>query len=474
MVQVIGQNRTKPLSKGQQTAKGIGEAFETGKEYLQQYYQRQLMENENEAINKNYGINLTGITNPEARQQILINELQYGRKMKQAEASGKVPLTKNRSEDFLNQITRKPQQELPEFQTPGKNIPIPNQEPQNIEEVPYKLSKNRNKKNIPFSSIPQSETSGIKRPVFTPEQVFEEGHRIAEENRSNGVPMTDVEGVQQAQLVNSENRIYNADVDSDIKARQEAQIGYGNLAVEKLGNVYPNATDEEKALFRKKGQEIAEEVGNNEAKIDARLADEAKNLKNNISNVLKSPTAERLFNAPWRKVQGESRTFDQRSKDIRLKLEPILKEGLYPLARDLVSQLGYYPEEIERIVSNLSENANKSVAQLPKMNKIYESQSSKGKYGQWEEKFSDASYEKIKNNINQTFKNDPNVNLLLLRKAYEEKNVDWKTFKDILDEGILEGQIKLSPEQYYFKDNIDSPPLNNLDIILEGLNIKGR
>jgi hypothetical protein len=406
---------------------------------------------------------------PELRNQIVASELQYGRKKKQAEASGNVNFLPKKDNNFSEEINRTEKKSLPDFQSPGKYAPL--YENNNELEEP-KIIKNNPK--IPFSSYPQPETTGEKRQIYTPEQLFDEGHRIAEEYRKNGIPMTDNEGVQQAQIVNNENRLYNNDVDKDILARQNAQIGYGKLAVEKLTNVYPNATDEEKALFQKKGQEIAEEIGNDESKINSRLVQEAKNLKNNMKNVLDSPSAERLFNAPWRLIQGTSKTFDQRAKDLRIKLKPILDEGLYPLARDLVSQLGYYPEEIEQVVSNLSENAHKTVAQLPKMKKIHESLSGQGKYGRFDVKFSENQKEQIKDNIYKTFQSDPSVNLLLLRKAYEDKNVDWQTFKDIVDEGILDGQIKLTPEQYYFKDNIDNPPLKNLDVILEGLNIKGR
>jgi hypothetical protein len=75
MVQVIGQNRTKPLSKGQQIAKGVGEAVETGKQYLQNYYQRQQMEKENEFVKKNLGVDLSGVTHPETRQQLMVEAL---------------------------------------------------------------------------------------------------------------------------------------------------------------------------------------------------------------------------------------------------------------------------------------------------------------------------------------------------------------------------------------------------------------
>jgi hypothetical protein len=75
MVQVIGQGRVKPLSKSQQFAQGLGQAVETGKEYLHQYQQKHQTEQENEAVKKNLGIDISYIREPETRRALIVESL---------------------------------------------------------------------------------------------------------------------------------------------------------------------------------------------------------------------------------------------------------------------------------------------------------------------------------------------------------------------------------------------------------------
>lgn len=79
MVQVIGQGRTKPLSKKQQNFQQLGQAVETGKQYLQNYQQKQQqqqqMQQENEAVKQNLGLDLSGITDPETRNKLIVEGL---------------------------------------------------------------------------------------------------------------------------------------------------------------------------------------------------------------------------------------------------------------------------------------------------------------------------------------------------------------------------------------------------------------
>jgi hypothetical protein len=79
MVQVIGQGRTKPLSKSQINAQGFAQAVEKGGQFLQQYQQqkqqKQQMQQENEAVKQNLGIDISGHTDPELRQKLIVEGL---------------------------------------------------------------------------------------------------------------------------------------------------------------------------------------------------------------------------------------------------------------------------------------------------------------------------------------------------------------------------------------------------------------
>ena len=61
-----------------------------------------------------------------------------------------------------------------------------------------------------------------------------------------------------------------------------------------------------------------------------------------------------------------------------------------------------------------------------------------------------------------------------MRKAFEEKGVDWNEFKDALNELELNKEIKLEADQETQRHFLDSPPLSNLGKILKGLNIIGK
>ena len=77
-------------------------------------------------------------------------------------------------------------------------------------------------------------------------------------------------------------------------------------------------------------------------------------------------------------------------------------------------------------------------------------------------------------NLGQVLQNDPSANLILLRKAYEDRGVDWNSFKDVIDQMTLNGQFKPDPEQIKAMELLDNPPLDRLDAILHHFKFTGR
>jgi len=420
--------------------------------------EKQELYKENEAIKKNLGLDLSGISNPQVRQQMIADELIYGRKKRQAEATQDVDYGFTPSETQSRDLFQLP--EFGETREKGKLFSRKDQE-----------------KGI--GNIPQPETEGVKRHVFTPEQVLQKGKQIAAQTRATGSPMSDLEGYAIAQQMNEDNKNYNTSVEGDVQQRVGAQRQYGNIAVEKLRKVMPNATDEQEAIFKKKGEEAASQ-STSEANIEKGLAQEAVKFKNSIANVKKSIGPKRLFSQIKQTLLGTDREFDKKKNDIRIKLKPLLDEGLYDTSRNLLSELGYHPEERESIISDLGESSKKILTQLPKMKK---SQFEKGEADALQfggpasfpkPHFSEQSKEQIKTNMSQVISADPAVNLILLRKAYEDKGVDWQTFKDNLNDLIIEGQFKMNDDQFNNLDRLDEPPLDNLDQLLYGMKLIGR
>lgn len=447
MVQIIQSHRQKSPSVAQ---KLVGGALQGGMSALEKY---QNMKNENKGIERTTGLDLSGIQDSNTRNQLIADQLAYGRKWKQAQGTANIDYGLENTEE--NKIQGKKPQEF---------------------EV-------TNNEKLGMGNIPQPETTGQKRQLFTPEEVYSRGAALAAQYREKGTPMSDQEGIQIAREQNQENKAYNQEVESDLKQRVETQRTYGNKAVEKLESVYPEANDEIKSLFKRKGEEAAE-ANISEAAIEGNLSQEARKFKNTLANVKKSIEPKRLLTGIKQALLGTGREFEEARNGMRVKLAPLLDEGLYDTARNLLSELGYHPEERESIISDLGEGSKKIVNSLPKMNKeairphkikngLVHYENGETSFST-EKQYSPKQLETIQDNIKQSFKADPTANLVLLRKAYEGKDVDWKIFDNTLNDAILNGEIKLTDDQFNQLDTISQPPLNNLEKILHGLNLIGR
>lgn len=319
-------------------------------------------------------------------------------------------------------------------------------------------------------NLPQPETAGTKRKVLSPEEIIAEGKRIAEEQtRLTGQPTSVLEGIKTAVQLNDLNKDYNASVEADIAQRVESQRQYGDIAVQKLEKLLPQATDEQKSFFKRKGEEAAGQF-KSEGDIERYLSAEARKFKNTLSNIKNSIPAQRLSQKFVRNILGDSRDAKKTRDDINLKLQPLLKEGLYDTSRNLLSELGYHPEEREAIITDLGEYAKKSLASIPSLKgplKI-------GPGGTLEQPLTPQQFDTFQDSLNDIMKNDPNTNLILLRKAYEDKGVDWRTFKDALNDLVDSGEVQLNDDQFNHLDILDNPPLNRLEKILHGLQLIGR
>jgi hypothetical protein len=448
MVQILPAiQRPRKKSFGEQLSAGVGSALDV---YEEHYYR----EKENEAL-KAKGVDLSGIRDPHTRSQVLAQELQEGKRSKLANAS-----------IGANEDLNYSRKEMPEFNTGIKKQPI------DLDDI---TQKNR-------GSIPQTETSGEKVPVLSPNQLKQKAIETARFLTESGSP-TSVEQAYQQQLVeNNERQLHNDRVDADKTRVINAQKEYGNKAVEKLLNVLPNANDEQIALFRKKGQEAAMD-GEDEARIDRTMAEDARKYKNTIANVKRSLGPERFGST--QSILGKSRDSEKKRLDLRLKLSPLLDEGQFDTARNLLSELGYGPEERESIITDLPESARKSIAEFPKLDKKGKSfppvTSGKFKFDapksslfEMPTEYTTEQKQLIDTVVSDTLKNDPSTNLILFRSALGNKNVDWSAFKDALNKGIIEGTINLNDDQFNHLELLDEPPLDNLDKILHGLNLIGK
>jgi len=322
-------------------------------------------------------------------------------------------------------------------------------------------------------NLPQAATTGVKQPVASNQQLLKWSKDYAAQKTAAGIPTKPAEAYEELKAINADNQEANKLVEQERKERVASQREYGQIAENKLSNIMPDAGDEEKAYIKKQVEQLAGENAS-EADIERLASAEARKYKNMISKVSQDIPASRIYNRPFQNLMGTSKSAESARNDLKLKVKPLLDAGLYDKARKVLGERGYYPEEREMIITNLGEGSLKALSDFPDYKKLAAPRKI-GAYGlELEQPVTIKQKEAVKQNLNLALKNDPSANLILLRKAYEDKGVDWRLFKDSLNQAIEDGIFKPNDDQFNQLNNLDQPPLNGLEKILHGIGIIGR
>ena len=304
-----------------------------------------------------------------------------------------------------------------------------------------------------------------------------EGKRLAQERTAAGIPTSITEGRQLAKDANEETKSYNQEVKAERKEQVETQRIYGEKASQALTDILLDATNEQKAIFRKIGENEAGKT-KSEADFDRTIALEANKFKNTISSVKNDLSAPRSYNSFFRRMSGNEKDFSQASDDLRVKLKPLLDLGLYDTARNLLGDIVYYPEETESVINPINERVKSTIKRIPEAEKENLKEIKSQHAAMREEaqpiRYSPVEKNNLKEGILDVLKNDPNVSLVLLRKEFEDKNYDWRVFKDQLNSLIMNDEFKPNGDQLNQISHLDEAPLSNLGKILHGLNLIGR
>lgn len=323
--------------------------------------------------------------------------------------------------------------------------------------------------NLPSSGgqLPQEVTTGQKEPVLSNQQMLSMSKPYAEQKTAQGIPTTPAEAYEELKAINADRISANQQVDVEQQKRIASQREYGEKVNQAVNKLLPDASDEVKAYLRRQGEKAASS-SKSEADVDRKIAEQVRIYKNNLSNLETTKAPNRLYNAPFRAIGGGSKSFNQSIEDARKKAAPFVEAGLFDPARAALSKAGFYPEEREMVLANLSEPALKNINQLPQIADPLEASRGDAAYNL-------PDYEKFNSNLNSVLQSDPSTNLILLRREYEKKKgVDWRMFKDGINKSIDEGVFKPSPDQFNQLNDLESPPLNQLDYFLHGLGIVGR
>ena len=437
---------------------------------------------ENKALQKNYNVNLNDINDPAIRQQLASTGIQRNQATSVANASRGVnysnnpsarnssPPTNAQSSSSVTPTSQPIQTRSAVGPTPMGNSPVQSQPRQNAP-LPVGMTGT--------GSMPMRTTSGNVQPRLDVDQLLEKGNDIAQQQTDALNPTSQLEGFALAQQLNNEQQVYNDTLIKEDAARILEETRYNKMGVEALGQYFPEGTagqasPEMKNIFEKKAEQAALR-GESEADIKKSLVQDAKNLKDDINNIKKSikPPA-RIWNKAGNAINNSKNLSDESVKNsTRIKVQPLLDQGLYDEARQLLDQVGYYPEEREAILTDQGENTKKILAQLPAAEKPKQKLTADKPFYQ-ETELTPRQLEDFQNNLSQLVQADPSTNLILLRKSYEDKGIDWTQFKDGLDQLVINGQLKLSPDQKNQFRTLETPPLDRLEWLLHKLNLRGR
>jgi hypothetical protein len=437
MIQILPKVKSPGEKFGEALGGGLGQGFSEG---MEERRKKNLQGKENAALKDKYGIDVEGVLDPTTRSQIIGEELRRGRILKEGKAASEIDTSLTGNQAGKRKIES-------EISPRGEN----NLEMQDKAIVQPKQSQ---------KTIPSKQT------ILTPDQLQQRTKEVFQQYNEKGIPTTIDQVYADLYSKNEQNKGHNQHIESE-------QNKYGDLAHQILTEKIQNPSESIIGLMRKKGEELA--FSGSEADIRSEIGKEVVNLKNAISKAEKTIKSKNVFGASKRDILGSSRSAEQELNSYKAAVKPLLDKGLYDEARAAItSNSDLMPEEVETIVSNLGEPSKKIVGQMDKMKPSIK-QRQLQPYGYVDKQtYSPEQQEKIQQNVNDVLKNEPSVNLILLRKAFEDKGIEWDAFKEAIDNAYLSGDVKMTPDQENQMETLDSPPLNRLEKILHGFRLIGR
>lgn len=237
--------------------------------------------------------------------------------------------------------------------------------------------------------------------------------------------------------------------------------------------INPEASPNAKGVAAKAGEKVAQE-GGTPAQIEQATARKLTDIQDMLSKLKRSLTPAKLLTAPYRMLQG---TYVPRQKRIEHEqkiAKPLIDDGLIDETREAMSESGKPLEWIEEVVKPLPAETIDLVKKVP------EGSQPTGRLASLVSppKFKGAEIkEKEQNQLNQSLENifsqDPNVNIILLRKAFEEKKYDWNMFRDGINSMIDNGYKFNQDQQKQINEYLDQPPESLLDEIFSAAGLSG-
>ena len=245
----------------------------------------------------------------------------------------------------------------------------------------------------------------------------------------------------------------------------------GKPILENVGD--PTAYSEElKAIARELGQN-AYASGKDEQTIRreaTQLANRIANAKDQAQKIL-APSIKREI-IEFGKGNLSRTTEKKLIASASSAIKPFVEIGAPGEAREYLARAGWNPEQIESIIqkasgSGFSESTRNVLATIPQFQQpeTVKFGPRKGEvYGA--KPLPESAYPAVQEALFSILESDPNANLILLRKEFEKKGVDWQTFKQAVDEAVVQKRINNRSKAYQYAEKVlIKPPLNVLDTI---------
>ena len=469
-IQIIDENRYRGLS--QELAGGLAKGLPDA---IQQFQDYRNMQSENSKINSLIGLDLNDVRDPNTRKDLIADQLKFGRSMKQQKASLNLDIDQPSKEDKRSRR----QQEIDDLRSENKRQPLrefpnfANSNPAALDEQSKKFFPNNVGGNDPTGQKPQTETTGKKDDRLTLNQRNAEAKRRLDQKTQERIETSlenEINNVNDDEVFKSS---YNSDVDAELSNRVTFQTRYGNIAdnfINGLPDSDPIKSPKIRAIIKGNAEKFAGK-DTSEGAIQQAIAKDIENISNKFSQFEDAiPTANvgaKLGRILLNTDRGQ-KSFD----DMRVKVDPLLKMGLYDEVRVKLAAKDYRTETIESILGDLGETTTKNIANMPNLSRATKPWCDRSPQEMTDRNLlSGEKLQQFQQNLSQTLQEDPTSNLILLRKAYGEKGVDWEDFWESLKPLIKNGSLKLTDDQEKQLNDLSQPPLDGLDKLFKSLGL---
>ena len=160
----------------------------------------------------------------------------------------------------------------------------------------------------------------------------------------------------------------------------------------------------------------------------------------------------------------------------RIREAQLASRDVDPLvAREKLAKKGFNPEMREMALSKLDPSVKAMVDQLPKktsrLKAAFEGKGSLLSGVESPVRLDQQRKLAFEDNLAKVLQTNPNANLILLRKEYEKRGVDWKDFKDTIQQLYDADVIDFTEEQKMMLKDLTRPPLDRLEKALRRMKL---